>query len=291
VGPDEQRRRELGGFLRKRREALLRSDHDLPPVGRNRLTGLRREEIAYQAGVSVTWYTWLEQGRDINPSRQVLDALAVAMRLSVAEHEYLLSLAGYAPGTAAAPVAPDAVPAHLQRLIDAQGPSPAFALSPTWAIVAWNRAYEVLYPNVARVDPADRNLLLAIFTDPADRSLLPDWEITSRRFLAEYRAQAGPRLAQPEHVALVARLQDESPEFARAWADHRVERFASRERRFTHPGAGELVFEHHELVPADVPDVHVVVYLAAEDSLTWARMRSLLARGATGHDAPISSRH
>jgi transcriptional regulator with XRE-family HTH domain len=288
VGPEEQRRRELGGFLRKRREALVRVDHDLPPVGRNRLTGLRREEIAYQAGVSVTWYTWLEQGRDINPSRQVLDAIAVTMRLTAAEHDYVLSLAGYAPRPAAASAAPEGIAPHLQRFLDSQVPSPAFALAPDWTIVGWNRAYEVLYPDVANVAPQDRNLLLVIFTDPYDRSLLPDWETTSRRFLAEYRAQAGPRLALPEHVALVGRLREESEDFARAWADHRVERFASRERRFTHPLGGELVFEHHELVPADLPGVHVVVYLASEGSPTRERMRALLDRADPSPREPSS---
>jgi transcriptional regulator with XRE-family HTH domain len=273
---DSERRKELGAFLRARREQLDRAELDLPPVTRGRTTGLRREEVAARAGVSITWYTWLEQGRDINPSRQVLDALAVTMRLSAAEHEYVLSLAGYAPAPAAAPTAPQEIPAHLQRFLDAQAPSPAFALAPDWAIVGWNRAYEVLYPNVAAVAPEDRNLLVVIFTDPDDRALLPDWETTSRRFLAEFRAQAGPRLALPEHVALVGRLRAESDEFARAWADHRVERFASRERRFTHPVAGELAFEHHELVPADLPDVHVVVYLAADGSPTKDRMAALL---------------
>lgn len=276
MGRQRERRRELGDFLRKRRQELVRADYELPTVRRSRTTGLRREEIAYRAGVSVTWYTWLEQGRDINPSREVLDSVARNMRLSAAEHAYVLSLAGYAAEQAyeAAPVAP---PAHLQRLLDAQGDSPAFAVSPDWTIAAWNHAYEALYPNVAAVPPEERNLLWLVFTDPYVRQMLPDWEVTSRHFLAEYRAEVGPRLGQPVHVALVNRLLSESPEFARAWEEHHIERFSSRERRFRHPDVAELVFEHHRLIPSDHPDIHVVIYVSRPDAGTPGKMRSLLA--------------
>ncbi len=270
----EEQRRELGAFLRKRREQVVRADYALPPVGRGRELGLRREEVAYLSGVSVTWYTWLEQGRDINPSRQVLDAVAVQLRLTGPEHEYVLALAGLAPLPAMASPEPTRAPAHLQRLIDAQLPSPAFAVAPDWSIGGWNRAYEILYPDIARVDPADRNLLVLIFTDPYVRRMLPDWELTSRRFLAEYRADAGPLLGRPAHVALVDRLQRQSPDFARAWAEHEVERFSSRERRFVHPEAGELIFEQHRLIPSDHPTLHLVIYLPDPDTAT--RLRSLL---------------
>lgn len=266
MSADDDRRQELGGFLRTRRNALVRADFDLPPVG-SRVVGLRREEIAYRAGVSVTWYTWLEQGRTINPSRQVLNAVADTMRLSAAEHDYVLGLAGYAP----APTADSstATPPHLQRFLDAQGDSPAFAVAPDWTITGWNAAYLALYPNVAAVPAEDRNLLLLIFTDPYVRQMLPDWEVTSRHFLAEYRAAA------PLGDPLIDRLVDTSAEFRRAWEEHRVERFASRERQFHHPAVGQLVFEHHQLIPSDVPDTHVVVYLPLTET-DQAKMRQLL---------------
>jgi transcriptional regulator with XRE-family HTH domain len=270
-----ERRRELGGFLRWRRQHLLRADYQLPPVGRSRQTGLRREEIAFHAGVSVTWYTLLEQGKAAHPSRQVLDALAQTMRLSLAEHQYILALAGYVPEPPGDPVPPAVVPPHIQRLLDAHVEAPAFAVSPDWTIAGWNRAYQALYPKVATVNASDRNLLWIIFTDPYVRSMLPDWEVTSGHFLAEYRAQAGPSLGHPAHAALVKRLLDTSPEFSRAWNQHQVERFASRERRFHHPDVGELTFEHHRLTPSDLPDLHVVVYLPL-DYETRGKMRRLV---------------
>ena len=273
-----QRRAELAAFLRKRRSELDRSEFGLPPVARSRTSGLRREEVAYQAAVSVTWYTWLEQGRDINPSRQVLDALAATLRLSAAEHDYMLGLAGQLPPDRSAEgVTPGpSAPAHLQQLLEALMPSPAFVLTQDWHIAAWNDGYRVLYPEVTEVRPEDRNLLWVVFTDSSLRELLPDWHETSRRFLAEYRAEAGGRLDQPYHRDLVRRLTARSGDFASAWADHEIERFATRERHFVHPTAGLLVFEQLRLEPSDHPGLHVVVYLAHDHPTTSQRMSELV---------------
>ncbi|MEU9558148.1 helix-turn-helix transcriptional regulator [Streptomyces fumanus] len=253
------RRAELGHFLRARRARLDPAAVGLPPAGARRRPGLRREEVATLSGMSVTWYTWLEQGRDVQPSRQVLDALARTLRLTPAEHTYVLSLTGYAPADAPRRPAPAGAPGHLRRLLDTLD-FPAYAIAPDWTITGWNAAYADLYPNVATVAPDRRNLLWLVFTDPYVRDLLPDWEITSRRFLAEFRAEAGPRLGDLGDSPVVRRLLETSDTFRDAWQDHRVEGFASRERVFRHPAAGELRFEHHRLAPADQQDVHLVLY-------------------------------
>jgi transcriptional regulator with XRE-family HTH domain len=255
-------RAELGGFLRMRRESVDRSEHDLPPI-RGRQTGLRREEVAFLSAISVTWYTWLEQGRDINPSRQVLDAIGETLRLSPADQTYLLSLAGFSPG--GAQLTPDSgdPPDHLLRLLEAFGRSPAFAIDLDWEITAWNRAYAALYPRVRTVARADRNLLWLVFTDPSIRQLMPDWEVESRRFVSEYRIQNGARLAEPAVVTLLDRLRAESDEFERVWNDHTIEGFQTRIRRFAHQALGDLELEYHRLTPADLPDLNVVVYTPA----------------------------
>lgn len=278
MDPAAERRRELGQFLRSRREHLVRADFDLPPVGRGRRVGLRREEVSYLSGVSLTWLTWLEQGRNTNPSRQVLEAVARAMRLPVADQTYVLTLAGYAapPADALAPVT--SAPAPLQRLLDGLGAAPAFAVTAEWGIAGWNAAYGVLYPGVDSVPPAERNLLWLVFTDPAVRAMLPDWETDSRRFLAEFRAQAGPSLGAPGHAALIAKLLEVSPEFRQGWEAHDVERFTSRERRFRHPVAGDLAFEQHRLTPVDHRDLHLVVYTPAPGTDTGPRLERLLRR-------------
>lgn len=257
---DDDRRRELGRFLRSRREQVVRAEHGLPPIGRTREHGLRREEVAVLAGVSVTWYTWVEQGRPIHPSQSVLDAVARALRLTRAEHEYVLSLAGLGgvvPDTA--PPVSD-VPPHLQRLLDALDPDPAFALTPDWGIAGWNGGYQRLYPNVAVVGRGDRNLLWAVFTDPAVRELLPDWDETSRRFLAEFRAETGARAGDPAVRAVVDRLRAASPEFRAAWDVYDIRGFASRERLFRTADGATVRFEHHQLTPDDRPDLRLVVY-------------------------------
>ncbi|MDQ4489368.1 helix-turn-helix transcriptional regulator [Sinomonas sp. ASV486] len=279
-GPIEAPRRELGAFLRKKRERAVRADYGLPPVGRGRTEGLRREEIAFLSGVSVTWYTWLEQGRDINPSRQVLDAVAVNLRLTVPEHDYILGLSGFAPAPRAFAAVPEPVPDHVQHLLDALDPAPAFAVTSTWDIGAWNRGYEALFPGIATVPAKDRNLLRLTFTDPYVRGMLPDWEITVRSFLADYRAEAGSHADRDAHVELITRLRQDSADFARAWDDHEVRRFASRARTFLHPVAGRLDFEQHQLVPSDAPTLHVVAYLPAPGSDTGARMAELIVRQA-----------
>ena len=268
-------RRELAEFLASRRRQLDPSEAGLPAGGARRTPGLRREEVALLSGVSHTWYTWLEQGRDIRPSRQVVDALARTLQMSAAEHDYVRRLAGY--GGSVATDAPAGMPAHVQRLLDALGSSPAYAITSGWTIVGWNRAYERFYPGVARLPAAERNLLWLVFTDPTVRDLLGDWTADSRRFLTQFRAEIGPRLADPEIVDLVARLQAASPHFRAGWASHDVDRFSSGERRFEHPEVGTLLLEHHQLTPADALGLQVVVYTAAEGADAAAKLARLTA--------------
>jgi transcriptional regulator with XRE-family HTH domain len=268
-------RRELAEFLRSRRRQVDPRVAGVPGGGPRRTPGLRREEVALLSGVSHTWYTWLEQGRDIRPSRQVVDALARTLRMSPAEHEYVLRLTGH--GGAVPAGAAEDMPAHVQRLLDALGPSPAYAITAGWTIVGWNRAYERLYPGVAAVPAAERNLLWLVFTDPAVRSLLADWAGDSRRFLTQFRAEVGPRLADPEVVDLVTRLEAASPHFRTGWASHDVDRFSSSERRFEHPHVGTLLLEHHQLTPADAPGLQLVVYTAAEGGDAADRLARLSA--------------
>lgn len=267
MGSDEERRHELGTFLRTRREQRDRAAYGLPPAGRGRTVGLRREEVSVLSGVSVTWYTWLEQGRDIRPSRQVLDSIAQTLRMTPAEHEYVLTLSGFAADPVRSTPRVESAPAHVQRFLDAMDVHPAFALAPDWSLTGWNHAYEVLYPNVAETSAENRNLLGLIFTDPAVRELLDDWEITSRRFLAEFRAEAGPRLGDPQFLELVTRLKEASPEFRAGWERHDVRGFRSRERVFHHAQAGRLVFEQHQLRPSDQPETQVVVYTAVDPDM------------------------
>ncbi|WP_308204935.1 helix-turn-helix transcriptional regulator [Mycobacterium barrassiae] len=232
--------------------------------------------MAYLAGVSVTWYTWLEQGRDVTASRQVIDSLAGALRLSHNEHVYLLALAGY--GTPRSTEDPNSgtLPAHMRRLLDGLTDYPALAIAPDWTVLGWNAAYEALYPNVAAVPAADRNFLWLLCTDPYLREAMPDWELTVAYNVASFRAEVGSRLDEPPFADLISRLLMASEGFRTAWESFDIERLPSRERHFRHPEVGDLYMEQHTLAPTDDPNLRVVTFIPVADSDTVARLRRLM---------------
>jgi len=261
VTETEAWRKELGNFLAARRRQAVRSSYGLPQAARGKDVGLRREEVAFLAAISVTWYTWLEQGRKVNPSREVLASLASVLRLDAAGERYLFTPFGYAvpapgPGTAE-------TTEHVQRLLDAIDPNPALALEGNWDIVAWNQAYSELFPRVLEVSGVERNLLKLVFTDPAVRALLPDWDQTSAQFLAEFRAETGSRIQDARKASLVAGLLQSSPEFRAQWEAHGVRGFTPRTRSFNRPDGGTGVYEHHQLTLADAPALKLIVYTPA----------------------------
>lgn len=258
IRPRTPRGVQLGEFLATKRKGVDRAGLGLPSGTRRSSSGLSREEVAILAGMSVSWYTWLEQGRDINASRQVLAAVARVLQLTPSEAEYVFALAG--PNADFPAIEHEMAPAHLQRLIDSLD-YPAFIVSSAWDILGWNKGYEWLYGPIATLPTAQRNLLGLVYTDPRLREMLPDWESDSRAFMAEFRAESGARLSSESHRAVVDRLLAQSEDFTKQWAEQSVERFKSRLRTFVHPEAGVRVFEHHRLVPSDATDLHVVMYV------------------------------
>jgi transcriptional regulator with XRE-family HTH domain len=244
------------------------------------MCGLRREEVAYMAGVSVTWYTWLEQGRDVTPSRQVLDALAQSLRLSPAEHCYLLTLAGYSmPPQSDGPLQ-KVVPDNVLRLLNALDEYPAYVIAADWSMLAWNSAYSALYPRIDTMADADRNLLWLLFNDPYLRELMPDWEFTSAQNVAWFRASAGARINQPPFGTVVDRLLASSPPFRSAWDSHDIGAMSSRERRFRHPTVGDLQFEQHSLESTGHRNIHIVVFTPLQSTDSAARLGQLIASKA-----------
>lgn len=256
---ERRRRVELAAFLRDRRAKVDRTTLGLPDVTRGRVQGLRREEVATLAGLSVTWYTWLEQARDIHPSRQVLQALGRLFGLRPIEQSYLLSLGGHHE-VASAPESRERAPERLRTLLESFA-FPAFLLDEGWSIIGWNAAYAHLYPRIDTLDTEERNLLWVLFTDPELRRLLPDWAEQSRRFVGEFRADARRWLSAPGDTGIVARTSAASAEFAQIWQERDVEGFESRERSFRHPLTGITTYEQHGLVPSEFPDLELVLYV------------------------------
>ncbi len=258
----ERRREHFAQFLKARRDALAPADVGLPEGRRRRTKGLRREEVALLAGVSVTWYTWLEQGRPINASVDVIEALARTLRLDEAERQHLLTLATPTPSASQGAVAlPDDVPDALVRLITAMEPAPAYVLSPRWEFLAWNRPQSRLYPMIDHLTDEERNLLWVVFAEPTARELIVDWADQAHRILAEFRAGTAGLRADPKVNTLVERLTAASPEFAEWWPQLDVAQFQTRVRRYRHPRAGELAFEYQQLTPSEWPGLKVVCQL------------------------------
>ena len=270
------RRADLAEFLRVRRQALDPDALGLPP-GRRRTPGVRREELAQLAGVSVSWYTWLEQGRPINASTDVLDALARTLRLDPVEREHLLALAGH-PLRGPVRAGAHDVDGDLIALLAGLDPSPAYVLGPRWDLLAWNDGYRRLFPPVDALGPDERNLVWVVFTRDDAHELIGDWEAEARRILSQFRAETTPYRDEPAVVALVERLRAASPVFAAWWGRHDVAGFESRERRFHHPAAGLLRFRYQQLVPAGEPDLRVVVLLPVPDDDSADRLARTIAR-------------
>ncbi|RKE18512.1 helix-turn-helix transcriptional regulator [Streptomyces sp. TLI_171] len=270
------RRESLSGFLRARRAALTPEQVGLAPGVRRRTPGLRREELALLAGVGVTWYTWLEQGREINPSPEVLGSLARTLRLDAAETDYLFRLAGHQPRPAPPSDDLEVAPALL-RLVQAQAPAPAFLTDPDWEVRAWNRPADAMF-EFSLVPAGQRNLAWVAFAHRANRRRVVDWEHHARRTLAELRAAYAERggdgnPAAARLAALIERLRQSFPEAA-AWLDeHQVRERAGIEKDMVHEKVGRLRLDHLVL---GAPDNLRLVVLAPRDPATAERLRALV---------------
>jgi transcriptional regulator with XRE-family HTH domain len=274
------RRQELAGFLRSRRERLTPEQVGLPVAGRRRTPGLRREEVAQLAGVGVTWYTWLEQGRDIRASEQVLGAIAGTLRLDPYERSHLFTLAGAPELGVQKECAAVSLPVHA--MLTKLEPWPAAVHNARTDILAYNRAYDWLL-GVDELPFEERNSLLLCFTNPRWRSRLQDWSDRMPTAVAEFRAQLADHAGEPSWKALVKRLRRESPEFEALWTQHEVQPMRNQTKRFVHPDAGPLHFEFTHLWTGQRSSVRVTMYTPADeqtaDTLSrhaegWSRIAS-----------------
>jgi transcriptional regulator with XRE-family HTH domain len=272
----DRRRAELADFLRTRRASLQPDDVGLPDGGRRRTPGLRREEVAQLAGVGSTWYTWLEQGRDVRASLEVLEAICRALRLSPAERVHLILLGrGEEAPPCSAPA--ERVSATLRRVIENLGANPAFVLGRRWDYLAWNRATGVLFGDLGSVPRAARNHVWLTFMDPARRELFPDWEQSARLCVAKFRADSARHLGDPAFEEMILGLRKSSPEFCRFWKRHEVARGSAGRKELRHPVAGKLVFEHAVFGPQEAPEQRLILYTPLPEADTPAKLASLLA--------------
>lgn len=250
--------RELGDFLRSRRERLRPEAVGLAAGRRRRTAGLRREEVAELAGIGIDWYVRLEQGRDVNPSAATLEALARALRLSAVEHTHLRALAA---ARVRAPFVREVVPDTLRRLVESLN-QPAYLTGQRWDILAWNDAADLVFGFSRRAE-ADRNSLISVLTNPATRTTFADgWEAEARRMVGQFRATYDLWAGDPAFEDLVTRLRAGSPEFEAWWDSHDVGGPGAGLKLLAHPDTGPRRYEYASFQAHDAPTLRLTIYRA-----------------------------
>ncbi|MFI6693628.1 helix-turn-helix transcriptional regulator [Streptomyces sp. NPDC050433] len=253
--PDQ--RRELSAFLRSRRERITPDQVGLPHTGRRRTPGLRREELALLAGISATWYTYLEQGRDIRASDQVLDALASVLQLDRHERGHLFQLAGHAP--AAETEEPEPLAAEVAAVPLLLQPHPAYIIGGNYDVLSHNQAADELFPNLTAADrPA--NFARWVFLEPAAREVLVDWELEARGLLARLRTLAGRHPGNPQYTRLIDELNAGSPEVRAWWPQYDVQARHGGRKRLWRQGRGAVDFAYTAFHLAEQPEQTLVIY-------------------------------
>lgn len=274
------RRDELRAFLRSRRARVSPAEVGLPDDGGQRRTpGLRREEVAALAGVGVSWYTWLEQGRDIHPSPDVLEALSRALRLDAAERATLFALARTelplpeGPAVVSDREAGDGR-ALLVSLVEGLHPAPAYLLGPMTQILAWNPAASALLGSPDHLSPERRSLLWMLLVDPGEARTNPGREGTARNMVGRFRSEYAQHAGEPAYERFIAELRQRSPWFAQWWGEHEVNDTQRGTKTLEHPTLGTLRLHHAQTVPTGAPELRLTIYAPA-DAATRAALATL----------------
>jgi transcriptional regulator with XRE-family HTH domain len=282
VSNPETQRRQLIDFLKGCRARLTPGEVGLPDTNRRRTPGLRREDVAALAGVSVTWYTWLEQGRNIQVSADVLERICATLRMSADEREYLFALVQHRPAPLGATRA-EAVSPTVDRMLDALS-VPAIVMTARWDVIAWNRLTQRVFRDYGKLPPQQRNLLRILLVD--DESYQQDpaaYEVMARRILAKFRVDYSQTPDDPAFEELIAELSARCPIFRRLWSSPEV--VGRSEAVARHPGYGGMTFEHSSYVPEGSPTLRLVIYVPYDEATT-AKMRTLVAE----EQGPIARR-
>jgi transcriptional regulator with XRE-family HTH domain len=275
MGDTALRRHELAAFLRSRRERITPEDAGLPGGYRRRTAGLRREEVAQLSGVGVTWYTWLEQGRPIRASVQVLEAVARTLRLDAIERQHLFRLAEV-PDTAHPDESGPVLRPQIQVVLDGLNPMPASVVTERFDILAWNAAYAALFPRNAEAPPPERNALLYIFTGPDCCSAVDNRADQRAAMVAQLRAAYGHHVGDPAWTGFIRRLEAASPEFAAMWATQDVAQPAYYAKVFRHPLYPRLEMTSTSFAVQAAPGTRLVIY-TPDNEATHAAMERIVA--------------
>ncbi|GAA3593207.1 helix-turn-helix transcriptional regulator [Kribbella ginsengisoli] len=273
VTDKDERRRELSAFLRSRRERIQPDEVGFVPGGRRRTPGLRREEVAQLAGVGVTWYTWLEQGRDINVSAQVLEAISRTLRLDRLERNHLYTLAGIALGPGKSDCS--ALPGSVQKMLDQLSPYPAQVLNSRYDVLAFNEAYCKVILDMNEIPIEERNLLWLTFVSDEWRCAFIDHESIEQHMVAGFRAASAAHLGEPSWQDLTERLLVNSPLFAELWQRYDVAAPSAKIKVIDNEKVGLLRVEAVNLWVSQAAGMRLTTYTPVDDE-SEAKLNTLV---------------
>jgi transcriptional regulator with XRE-family HTH domain len=270
---------ELGEFLRSRRARVTPEEVGLPALlGTRRVPGLRREEVAQLAGVSVDYYVHLERGRSVNVSESVLDALARALRLNDAERGHLHDVAK--PVRRARPMPRQRVRVGLLRLLDTLDDVPVMIIGHRLDVLAANRLARAFYADWDALPPRERNMARFMFLEPTARGFYADWETCARSAVGSLQMYAGRHPHDPELAQLVGELSVRDADFRRWWADHDVARMAHGAKDYHHPVVGDVTVGYESFTPTGDPDLQFAINTVEPGSASEQALRLLTSWSA-----------
>ncbi|WP_255683513.1 helix-turn-helix transcriptional regulator [Actinokineospora sp. PR83] len=281
-GGNSRQREELGHFLKTRRSRLSPTDFGLSvSAGRRRTPGLRREEVAVLAGIGTSWYTWLEQGRDINVSESVARAIGRALCLDRSEVRYLYQLLGITPPQPTVAVG-ERTTVDLRHVVDECLPSPALVVDSLWNLLGFNASAALVFG----FTPDDRNLLISFFTNPEIWSRYAEPELMARMAVAQFRISAAGHYDDPLFNNVVTTLCERSPQFAALWYSHEVLDSRMRHKEVNHPTVGRLVFDTHSWQLDGPEQIRMFLHIPHRHSDTRRKLECLLDQHAREHALP-----
>ena len=270
----------LSAFLKTKRAQIQPESIGLPNgVRKRRIPGLRREEVAQLAGVSTTWYTWLEQGRDIKVSASVLDAIASALQLTADERKYLYDLASETTTTIQQDdVIHTTIPASLRKILTELKYCPTIITDRHFTIVGWNHAASHVFLDFDKVPTEARNLIRLVFTRKELKTLAVNWDHFVRGFLAMFRAYYGQYVGDEWYNQFLEEMTELHPEFQKLWQESQVSMAPDVKIEFRHAKAGKMVFNLTSLQVQGQMDLRCSVYTPVEDTGTEEKLRRLLEK-------------
>lgn len=270
---NEYRLKELGQFLKSRRERISPSQVGLHYGSRRRTPGLKREEVTQLANVSLTWYTWLEQGRHIKVSEQVLESVGKALLLNDTEIQYIFKLSQLAY-TEKSPSQIQLVTKPVRAILDKLEPFPCFASDQFWNVIGWNNTANEIFGDFEKMNDRERNTIWRMFTNPRYKTLFTEWDKAAQWIVAQFRLSCSSYHANSWFVNFVKDLIEASHDFEKMWLEHNVTFEEHFKKRIKHSTVGELIFDFTSLIVADGSSVSIAVHTPA-DSETCKRLNKL----------------